>query len=98
MSPKSVLRPFGARLECACAKWPNRLIGDEQLPPENEYNFAGRGISRVPDWYEKGEPKPAGGWITFATWKFYSKDDPLLASGQLGPVRLLHPVRRVFGE
>lgn len=77
--------------------WPNRIIGDEQLPPENQYaTGADHGILRIPDWYMNGQPKPAGGRITFDTWQFYHKDDPLLESGLLGPVRLLHPVRRVF--
>jgi hypothetical protein len=76
--------------------WPNRLIGDEQLPAENEYSkadfpgkfaklFAG-GIKALPDWYIAGKPKPAGGRITFTTWKHYQKDDPLLESGLIGPV------------
>lgn len=76
--------------------WPNRMIGDEQLPPENQYGIQERGILRLPDWYAGGKPKPPGGRITFSTWKFYSKDDPLLESGLLGPVRLLNPVRRVL--
>ena len=72
--------------------WANRLIGDERLPPENEYGSGTEhGILRMPDWYLKGLPKPPGGRITFATWKFYSKDEPLLESGLLGPVRLLKP-------
>jgi hypothetical protein len=86
--------------------WPNRLIGDEQLPPENEYGsvsgvavVSGTGnvnlaIRRLPDWYVQGKPKPPGGRVTFATWKHYTKDDPLLESGLLGPVRLRTAVRR----
>jgi hypothetical protein len=41
--------------------WPNRLIGDEQLPAENDYAPDGS-ISRLPDWYTRGEPKPPGGF------------------------------------
>ena len=79
--------------------WPNRLIGDEQLPPENSYAIgAEHGILAIPDWYRNGQPKPPGGRVTFATWQFYHKDDPLLESGLLGPVRLLNPVRRILGE
>jgi hypothetical protein len=78
--------------------WPNRLIGDEHLPPENQYGTSGRGILRLPEWYVKGEPKPAGGRTTFSTWQFYTKDAPLLESGLLGPVRVLNPVRRILGE
>ncbi|HEY2976305.1 MAG TPA: glycosyl hydrolase [Pyrinomonadaceae bacterium] len=75
--------------------WPNRLIGDEQLPAENEY-YPGRGyggdfpagIKKLPDWYVAGKPKPAGGRISFTAWKHYDKDSPLLESGLLGPVML----------
>jgi hypothetical protein len=88
--------------------WPNRLIGDEQLPAENEYGggtpagggggggFAA-GIRRLPDWYAQGRPKPPGGRVTFTTWKHYDKGSPLLESGLLGPVRLRAAVRRAIG-
>jgi hypothetical protein len=76
--------------------WPNRLIGDEQLPPENHYDPRTHAIDRLPDWYVKGEAKPAGGRTTFTTWQFYNQDDPLLEAGLLGPVRLFNPVRRAF--
>ena len=78
--------------------WPNRLIGDEHLPEEAEFHLndergvEANGVTRLPDWYLQGKPKPPGGRITFATWRFYTKDEPLLASGLLGPVRLLNPV------
>ena len=88
--------------------WPNRLIGDEQLPPENEYSSGGPGgamdflrigqIKKLPDWYVQGKPKPPGGRITFTTWKHYSKDSPLLESGLIGPVRLRTAVRRAIGS
>jgi hypothetical protein len=79
--------------------WPNRLIGDEQLPAENDYGLRDEqgndphGITKLPDWYRQGQPKPAGGRVGFTTWNFYDKDEPLLAAGLLGPVRLLNPVR-----
>jgi hypothetical protein len=79
--------------------WPNRLIGDEQRPAENRYGAgAEHGIVAIPDWYRAGRPKPPGGRVTFATWQFYHRGDPLLASGLLGPVRLLNPVVRILGE
>jgi hypothetical protein len=88
--------------------WPNRLIGDEQLPAENEYGggtpagggggggFAA-GVRRLPDWYAQGRPKPPGGRVTFTTWKHYDKASPLLESGLIGPVRLRNAVRRAIG-
>ena len=66
--------------------WPNRLIGDEQLPPDVEWN--GIQLKRWPDWLTKGEPRPKTGRIAFTTWHFYNKESPLLESGLLGPVVL----------
>jgi hypothetical protein len=85
--------------------WPNRLIGDEQLPAEYEYGSLGSGsgvgsavsggaIRKLPDWYVQGNPKPSGGRVTFTTWKHYSKDAPLLESGLLGPVILRSALKR----
>jgi hypothetical protein len=84
--------------------WPNRLIGDEQLPPENDYGLRDEqgndphGITKLPAWYKDGKPKPPGGRVTFTTWRFYDKDEPLVAAGLLGPVRLLNPVRVRLGR
>ena len=73
--------------------WPNRLIGDEQLPAENQYNVAGQpgrlnAITKMPDWYVQGLPKPDGGRITFTTWHHWSATDALLESGLIGPVQI----------
>jgi len=88
--------------------WPNRLIGDEQQPPEYQYGGgmsgpggpgtggATGGITKIPDWYAQGKPKPRSPRVAFATWKWYSKDDPLLESGLLGPVRLRTAIRRAI--
>ncbi|HEX7632446.1 MAG TPA: glycosyl hydrolase, partial [Lacunisphaera sp.] len=49
--------------------WPNRLIGDEQLPAENNYGIRDEqgndphGILQLPAWYREGQPKPPGGRI-----------------------------------
>ena len=77
--------------------WANRLIGDEHAPAEYDYGARGdHGILQLPTWYSSGEPKPGSERVTFTTWKFYSKEEPLLESGLLGPVRLLNPVRQVL--
>jgi hypothetical protein len=83
--------------------WPNRLIGDEHLPPEYEYSDKGASIKdigeikRIPDWFLQNKPKP-GARVTFSTWKHYSQDSPLLESGLLGPVRLRTAFRQPLGN
>jgi hypothetical protein len=66
--------------------WPNRLIGDEQLPADAEYS--GGPIRQWPEWLAEGKPRPKTGRVTFTTWKFYGKDSPLLESGLIGPVKI----------
>jgi len=65
--------------------WPNRLIGDEQLPPDHEWN--GDAIKAWPQWLLDGKPSPTGR-LTFTTWHHWKKDSTLLESGLLGPVTL----------
>jgi hypothetical protein len=65
--------------------WPNRLIGDEQLPPDVEWN--GKQLAAWPQWLLDGKPSPTGR-LTFTTWHHWTKDSPLLESGLLGPVTL----------
>ncbi|CAN5635867.1 hypothetical protein BH11ARM2_BH11ARM2_36830 [soil metagenome] len=66
--------------------WPNRIIGDEQLPPDVEWN--GNRLKRWPDWLVEGKPRPQTGRVTFETYHYYDKSSPLLPSGLLGPVTL----------
>jgi len=93
------------RLEIAVTNlWTNRLIGDEFLPVEDKFGLSDErgveagGISQLPAWYREGKPKPPGGRVTFSTWKFYYQQEPLVASGLLGPVRVLNPVRVEFSN
>jgi hypothetical protein len=65
--------------------WPNRLIGDEHLPPDCEWN--GNALRAWPQWLLDGKPSPTGRF-TFTTWRHWTKDSPLLISGLLGPVTL----------
>ena len=65
--------------------WPNRLIGDEQLPADREW--IGKRLKEWPQWVLDGKPSPTGRF-TFTTWHHWTKDEPLLESGLLGPVTL----------
>ncbi len=65
--------------------WPNRIIGDEQLPADCEWN--GDQLQAWPQWLLEGKPSPTGRF-TFETWHHYSKTSPLLESGLLGPATL----------
>ena len=81
--------------------WPNRLIGDEQLPEDCEWKphqvGAGCGLAAWPKWLERGVQSPksevqnlrSAGRQTFSTWKYWKKDSELLSSGLLGPVRVI---------
>jgi hypothetical protein len=83
--------------------WPNRLIGDEQLPEDCEWatpsgpqdpwpKVMGSLIASWPQWLLENKPRTSGR-IAFTTWKHWYKDDPLLESGLLGPVRILPKAR-----
>jgi len=65
--------------------WANRLIGDEQLPPDCKWN--GDQLKEWPQWLLDGQPSPSGR-LTFTTWHHLTKNSPLLESGLLGPVTL----------
>lgn len=65
--------------------WPNRMIGDEQLPPDSSRK--GGNVDVWPQWLLGGKPSPTGR-ITWASNDPFKKDSPLLPSGLLGPVTL----------
>jgi len=74
--------------------WPNRLIGDEELPPDTEWEpeakplpgiLWGAALSKIPDFVKEGKPSPTGRH-TFTTWRHWNKGEKLMKSGLLGPV------------
>jgi hypothetical protein len=81
------VRPGKNRLEIRITNlWPNRLIGDQQLPPDCEWN-PNLALKDWPQWLLDGKPSPTGR-LTFTTWHHWKKDDALLPSGLLGPVKI----------
>ena len=75
--------------------WVNRLIGDEQLPADVEWN--GKPLAQWPEWLVNHQPRPSMDRITFTTWHHWQKDDALKPSGLIGPVLLryagVYPLR-----
>jgi hypothetical protein len=83
----SAAKPGTNHLEISVVNlWPNRLIGDEQLPEDVEWR-GDESLARWPQWLLDGKPSPSGR-LTFTTWHHITKDMPLLPSGLLGPVTL----------
>jgi hypothetical protein len=81
-----VAQPGKNRLQIKVTNlWPNRLIGDEQLPDDREWS--GQRLQSWPQWLLEGKASPTGR-LTFTTWHHWSKTDAPLSSGLLGPVRL----------
>jgi len=65
--------------------WPNKLIGDESLALD--YDRKGNKIKKLPDWLLNNTKRPSKR-TTFASWKHWRKNDALLTSGLLGPVKI----------
>lgn len=83
------LKPGDNELKIAVTNlYPNRMIGDEHLPEKYNYDEYGR-IRQFPVWYTNSEPDTDRQRILFSPWKHYTKEEPLLEAGLLGPVRLV---------
>lgn len=92
--PAGLLKPGDNRLVIEVTNvWANRLIGDEQEPPDCEwipgYISGGYSLKEFPDWFLKKQPRPSKGRYCFTTWNYFTKDSPLISSGLIGPVRIM---------
>ena len=92
--PAKLLKASGNQLEIEITNvWANRLIGDEQEPPDCQWlpGHMGYGefLKEFPDWFVEGRPRPSHGRYCFTTWNYFTKDSPLVSSGLLGPVRVV---------
>jgi hypothetical protein len=77
--------------------WANRLIGDAHFPEEMDWRpFRMVKLpEKWPEWLIHGEARPASKRVAWTTrGGIYSKDDPLLPSGLLGPVKLVFAVQK----
>ena len=98
-APASALRTGSNQLEIEVTNcWVNRLVGDEQEPPDCEWlpGYQGHGgyLKKFPAWFVQGSERPSKGRYTFTTWNYFTKDSKLKPSGLLGPVRLVAEVHR----
>lgn len=74
--------------------WCNRLIGDEQEPPDFEWGTdrgvdKGRTLKGYPEWFVKGQPRPSSGRRAWVNFFYYRQGATLIPSGLLGPVTLV---------
>ena len=97
--PGRLLSKTGNDLEIEVTNvWVNRLVGDEQEPPDSEWAPAHYGpetgtyMKEFPEWFVKKQPRPSAGRYCFTTWNYFTKDSPLVSSGLLGPVKILRGI------
>jgi len=74
--------------------WVNRLIGDEYFPAWEGRNNGdkkkrGNHYDSLPDWLVNGDPMPDDDKKAFSAWCHWTKNDKLVSSGLIGPVRIL---------
>lgn len=74
--------------------WCNRLVGDEQEPPDFEWGTdrgldKGRTLKGYPAWFVENQPRPSSGRKAWVNFFYYRQGATLIPSGLLGPVALV---------
>jgi hypothetical protein len=94
--PGNLLRSKNNELQIEVTNvWANRLIGDEQQPPDCEwlpgqyFYDSGKHLKEFPDWFLKNQPRLSKGRYCFTTWNYFTSKSPLVSSGLMGPVRIM---------
>jgi len=91
------IRAGGNALEVEVTNlWPNRMIGDEQLPEDSDRHGNGT-LKAWPQWLLDGKPSPTGRY-TFTSWRLWGKDAQLQPSGLSGPVTVRSTWSGIVGE
>lgn len=89
------LKPGQNSLEIHVAnRWINRLIGDEAIP--SDLNYQPTGVSKFTDgrlrdlplWLYDQSKRSKKKRHSFSTWQHYQADSPLVPAGLLGPVNV----------
>jgi hypothetical protein len=95
MDISSAAKPGRNHLEIEVVNlWVNRLIGDAAMPDDSGGERDGNGrLTKWPTWVLEGKSSPTGR-RTFVTYPLWKMDEPLQASGLLGPVTLSYAERR----
>ena len=78
--------------------WVNRIIGDQKFPDDHSWTSdtgstaRGLGLEFIPNWVTTETERPIKARKTFYAWKWMhlKASKPLLSSGMLGPVKLIH--------
>jgi len=74
--------------------WVNRLIGDEHFPAwegrvNGDKKKRGKNYNSFPEWLRNGASIPEDDKKAFSAWNHWTKNDKLLNSGLIGPVKIL---------
>ena len=83
--------------------WANRMIGDEQEPPDVEWNTekvrdGNNPLAAIPDWVINGTQRPSPERRTFTTWNYIKKGQKILPAGLLGPVTIFSTTEAVANK